>query len=126
MIKGLQHIAIIVSEEKSVGFYKCLGFEEMFRTERDYDCVVMLEGHGMTVMLFVDPKHPARAACPENLGLRNLAFKVDRLESTMEELKATMAAAGFEIKYSPICTNWLGARYVFFQDPDGQPIGLHE
>lgn len=126
MIKGLQHIAIIVSEEKSVGFYKCLGFEETFRTERDYDCVVMLEGHGMTLLLFVDPKHLARAACPENYGLRNLAFKVDQLESSMEEIQRAMEAAGVEIKFSPICTNWLGARYVFFKDPDGQPIGLHE
>lgn len=58
-------------------------------------------------MLFVDPKHPARAMMPENLGLRNLAFKVDQLESSMKELKAIMAAAGFEIKYR-------------------QPMGLHE
>ena len=126
MIKGIKHFAVIVSEEKSVEFYKCLGFKEIFRTKRDYDIVVMLEGHGITVMLFVDPKHPARAVNPENLGLRNLAFKVDQLESSMEELKGTMATAGFEIKYSPICTNWLGARYAFFLDPDGQPIGLHE
>ena len=126
MINGIQHLAIIVSEEKSVAFYKCLGFEETFRREREYDEVVMLEGHGMTLLLFVDPKHPARAACPENYGLRNLAFKVDQLESSMEEVQRAMEAAGVEIKFSPICTNWLGARYVFFKDPDGQPIGLHE
>jgi len=126
MISGLQHLAIIVSEEKSVAFYKCLGFEETFRREREYDMVVMMEGHGMTLLLFVDPKHPARAESPENYGLRNLAFKVDQLESSMEEIRKAMEAAGLEIKYSPICTNWLGARYVFFKDPDGQPIGLHE
>ncbi len=126
MIKGLQHIVIIVSEEKSVGFYKCLGFEEAFRKERDYDCVVMLEGHGMTVMLFVDPKHPARATCPESLGLRNLAFKVDRLESTMEEIRKAMEAEGLEIKFDPILKNWNDVRYTYFRDPDGQPIGLIE
>jgi len=126
MISGLQHLAIIVSGEKSVAFYKCLGFEETFRTERDYDCVVMLEGHGMTVMLFVDPKHPARAACPENYGLRNLALQVDQLESSMEEVQKTMEAAGFEIKFDPILVNWNGAKYTYFKDPDGQPIGLIE
>ncbi len=126
MIKGLRHLAIIVSEEKSVAFYKVLGFEETFRTMREYDEVVMMDGHGMTLMLFVDPKHPERADNPENLGLRNLAFKVDQLESSMEEVREAMKEAGFEIEYSPICTNWLGCRYVFFRDPDGQPIGLHE
>ena len=126
MIKGLQHFAIIVSEEKAVTFYKCLGFEETFRRVREYDVVVMLEGYGITVLLFVDPKHPARAVNPENYGVRNLAFKVDQLESSMEEVQKAMAAEGLEIKFGPICTNWLGRRYVFFTDPDGQPIGLHE
>lgn len=126
MIKGLRHLGIIVSGEKSVAFYKALGFEETFRTEREYDVVVMLEGYGITVLLFVDPKHPARAMNPENYGVRNLAFKVDQLESSMEEVQKAMAAAGLEIKFGPICTNWLGSRYVFFTDIDGQPIGLHE
>ncbi len=94
MIKGLRHFAIIVSEEKAVTFYKCLGFEEMFRREREYDVVVMPEGYGITVLLFVDPKHPARAMNPENYGVKNLAFKVDQLESSMEEVQKAMEAEG--------------------------------
>ena len=42
MFQGLDHIAIIVSSEESVDFYKKLGFQEIDRIVRSYDAVVFL------------------------------------------------------------------------------------
>ena len=117
MIQGIHHLAVIVSGEKGVVFYKKLGFKEFFRRERERDVVVLLRGHGIQLELFVDPNHPPRAIQPENLGLRHLAFKVDDVEKTAKKL-------GLEI--GAIERDWTGARFVFVADPDGLPIELHE
>ena len=39
---GLDHIALIVSSEKSIQFYEKLGFKETKRVERSYDTVVFM------------------------------------------------------------------------------------
>lgn len=117
MITGIHHFAIIASSETSVDFYKKLGFEETYRRERKYDTVVLLDGHGMRIEIFVDPNHPERAANPESMGLRHLALKVEKIEDTVEEL-------GLEI--GPIMDDWVGVRFAFTADPDGLPIELHE
>ena len=117
MIQGIHHFAIIASSEISVDFYKKLGFHEIYRRDRKYDIVVLLEGHGMQIEMFVDPNHPERATNPENRGLRHLALKVEKIEETVAEL-------GLEI--GPIMNDWVGVRYAFTADPDGLPIELHE
>lgn len=117
MITGIHHFAIIASSKSSVDFYKKLGFQETYRRERKYDTVVLLEGHGMQIEMFVDPNHPERATNPENIGLRHLALKVEKIEDTVAEL-------GLEI--GPIMNDWIGVRFAFTADPDGLPIELHE
>ena len=117
MIQGVHHFAIIASSETSVDFYKRLGFRETYRRERKYDTVVLLDGHGMQIEMFVDPNHPERAKDPENMGLRHLALKVEKIEDTVSEL-------GLEI--GPIMNDWVGIRFAFAVDPDGLPIKLHE
>lgn len=117
MIQGIHHFAIISSSEASVEFYKKLGFREIHRRERKYDTIVLLEGHGMQIEMFVDPNHPERATNPENMGLRHLALKVEKIEETVAEL-------GLEI--GPIMNDWIGVRFAFAADPDGLPIELHE
>ena len=117
MIKGIHHFAIIAGSEKSINFYEKLGFRESYRRERKYDTVILLDGHGMQIEMFVDPNHPERATNPENMGLRHLALKVDKIEETVEEL-------GLEI--GPIMNDWVGVRFAFTGDPDGLPIELHE
>ena len=126
MIKGLQHISMIVSSEKSVAFYEMLGFREVFRKVRGYDTVVVLEGFDIKLLLFVDPKHPARATNPENLGLRNFVLCVDDLEATMEEIKNKAEKANQKVEFSPVMKDWNDSRYVFFKDLDDFPVGLHE
>lgn len=117
MITGVHHFAIISSSEESVRFYQKLGFRETFRRDRRYDTVVLLEGYGMQIEMFVDPNHPDRATSPENIGLRHLALKVDRIEDVVERL-------GLET--GPIMNDWVGMRFAFTADPDGLPIELHE
>ena len=126
MIKGLQQISMIVSSEKSVAFYKMLGFNERFRKERGYDTVVVLEGFDFKLLMFVDPKHPVRATNPEALGFRNFVLQADDLEKTMEEIKTRAEESGQCIEFGPIQSDWHGARFVFLCDPDGLNIGLHE
>ena len=117
MIKGIHHFAIIAGSEESVRFYTKLGFRETYRKERKYDTVVLLNGYGMQIEMFIDPNHPKRATNPENMGLRHLALKVEKIEETVEKL-------GLEI--GPIMNDWNGVRFAFTADPDGEPIELHE
>lgn len=117
MIQCIHHFAIIASSESSVNFYKKLGFHESFRKVRAYDTVVLLDGYGIQLEIFVDPNHPERATKPENLGLRHLALRVDNIETTASEL-------GLEI--GQIMNDWVGVRFAFTADPDGLPIELHE
>ena len=117
MITGVDHFAIIVSSEDVVSFYKKLGFEEVFRKKRSYDTVVLLDGFGTRMEIFIDSRHPMRAIKPENLGLRHLALKVDQIEKTAEELK---------IKIGTIQSDWVGIRFAYTKDPDGNPVELHE
>jgi len=117
MIQSIHHIAIIASSEASVEFYTHLGFEETYRRNREYDTIVLLQGYGMQLEIFVDPRHPSRATNPENIGLRHLALKVDNIEQT---------AANFGLEMGPIGTDWVGERYAYIYDPDGLPVELHE
>ena len=43
MVKGLDHIAVIVSTEESITFYEALGFNMIKRLHRKYDDVVFLQ-----------------------------------------------------------------------------------
>ena len=115
MIRGIHHIAIIVSSEENIRFYKDLGFQEYFRKERPYDTVVLLKGFGMELEMFVDPNHPARQINPESLGVRHLSFQVDDIDKVAKEF-------GCE----SIRTDWAGMRYISITDLDGLSIELHE
>ena len=117
MITGIHHFSIIASSENSIDFYERLGFHEYFRRERDYDVVVLMNGHGFGLEVFIDPSHPPRAINPENIGFRNLALRVDKLETTIRELN---------LEAGPIMEDWVDERYCYIKDPDGLPIQLHE
>ena len=111
----LDHIALIVSTEECLSFYKKLGFEEKNRIERGYDTVVFMENNFIVLEIFVDPNHPERVSGPEALGLRHIAFVVENLEEVMRDVEC-----------EEIRTDWFGRRFTFTKDPDGQPIELKE
>lgn len=112
---GLDHIALIVSSEDSLDFYKKLGFRERKRIERPYDTVLFMRCGLVILEIFIDPKHPERASNPEAKGLRHVAFTVENLDEMTEILKC-----------EEIRTDWFGRRFTFTKDPDGQPIELKE
>ena len=116
MITGVHHFSIISASEASIAFYEKLGFREYRRIERKFDTVVLLNGHGIGLEIYIDPSHPPRTR-PEPLGPRHLSLRVDKLESTIEEL-------GLET--GPIMTDWVDVRFCFIADPDGWPVQLHE
>ena len=111
----LDHIALIVSTEECLSFYKKLGFKEKNRIERGYDTVVFMENGALLLEVFIDPNHPARVTNPEAMGLRHIAFVVESLEEVMRDVKC-----------EEIRTDWFGRRFTFTKDPDGQPIELKE
>lgn len=115
MITGLDHIAIIVSDETNLCFYEKLGFKETNRISRSYDTVVFMENAGVVLEVFIDPHHPVRVTEPEALGLRHVAFTVDDLNEMVEQMDC-----------EPIRTDWFGRRFTFIKDPDGLPIEIKE
>ena len=114
MITGIHHFSIIASSEASIAFYSTLGFREYKRIERSYDTVVLMEGYGVGLEVFVDASHAPSSSEP--LGLRHIALRVDGIEKTMEEL-----GVNGEVK-----TDWNGKRYVMITDPDGNDVQLCE
>lgn len=120
MITGIHHVSILASSEKSIEFYEKLGFEVTFRKDRANDIIVLMDGYGMQIEMFIDASHPERASEPENLGLRHFALKVNNIEETIEEL------ANKNIICGEIGKDWTGIKYCYTEDPDGLPIELHE
>ena len=121
MIKAFHHIAIILSSEEHLKFYERLGFRESFRKIREYDVIVLLEGYGLQLEVFIDSRHPKREkGLLEPRGVRHFALKVDGIERTIAELGLT------ESDFGPVMQDWVGERFCFIKDPDGNVIELHE
>lgn len=121
----VHHIAIIGSDyERSKHFYvDLLGFQiirENYRKDRgDYKIDLALQN--MELELFIIPDRPARPSYPEAYGLRHLAFAVDSVEETVNELNA----AGIETEPIRI-DEYTNKAMTFFADPDGLPLEIHE
>ena len=122
MISTIHHFAIIISKEENLSFYHNLGFSEVFRKVRVYDTVILMDGYGMELEIFIDPRH-LRWSGLEPLGIRHFALKVDKIENEIERLKVSSQEV---IEFGPIMSDWRGERFVFLKDPDGTVIELHE
>ena len=119
------HVAIIASDwEKAREFYvEKLGFElirEVYRPEIG-DYLRMLTQGDTTLELFIKPDYPERVTNPEAKGLRHLAFHVEAIEPAVKWLNE------MGIETEPIRVDKVnGGSFVFFKDPDGLPLELHE
>lgn len=124
-LKKIHHVAIIVSDyKKSRHFYvDILGFRiirENFRKDRD-DYKLDLEMDGCELEIFEGKSNPKRLSYPEACGLRHLAFHVDDIESVIEELNKK------GVETEPLrFDEFTDKKMVFFSDPDGLPLELHE
>lgn len=106
----LDHIAIIVSSEEGVEFYKSLGFEERSREIRPdcHDELIYLSNGLITLEIYKDPTHPKRLTNPEAYGLRHLCFQA---EDIGDDYKTDKKEKG---------------KFKFIYDPDGLPIEIRE
>lgn len=125
MLEGTHHIAIIASDEqRALDFYiNKLGFtleKETWRPAQQ-DHLRMLRLGDTVIELFIHPDAPQRVTGPEALGLRHLAFRVTDIEAARDWLNSR------GIETEPIHDDTAnGGHYVFFRDPDGQPLELHD
>ena len=121
----IHHVAIIVSDyPASRDFYvNKLGFavlRENYRPERN-DWKLDLQLGSCELEIFGEVNPPKRVNRPEACGLRHLAFRVESVAQTVQELEALGIAC------EPIRTDtFTGKAMTFFFDPDGLPLELHE
>lgn len=104
----LNHIAIIVSSEEGVEFYKNLGFEEQSREIRptNHDELIYLSNGLLTLEVYKDSTHPPRVTNPEVYGLRHICFQTANI------------GEGYKVDAK--------GKFKFIYDPDGQPIEIRE
>lgn len=125
-IRSIHHIAILTDDyETSKRFYtETLGFEvirETYRAERkSYKLDLSIAGL-YQIELFSFPDFRERGSYPEAKGLRHLAFAVDDVDKAARELKAK------GVPVEPVRVDEITQkRFVFFTDPNGQPLELYE
>ena len=125
-IKNIHHVAVLTDNyEVSKKFYtEVLGFEiikETYRAERQsYKLDLAINGT-YQIELFSFPDYRERASYPEAKGLRHMAFTVDDVEVAAAFLKERNVNVQ-EVRVDEIT----GKRFVFFYDPNGQPLELYE
>ena len=125
-LSKIHHIAIIVSDyEAAKDFYvNKLGFSvirENYRPERKDWKLDLRVNENTELEIFAEENPPKRVNRPEACGLRHLAFCVESVEQTVNEL----AEVGIECE--PIrVDDYTGKKMTFFHDPDGLPLELHE
>ena len=123
---SIHHIAVIASDyDKAKEFYvDKLGFKvkrEVERKERE-DFIIFLDvGDNIEIELFIEKNPPKRLTRPEARGLRHLAFRVDDIYKSVEELKKRGIETE-EIRTDPLN----GKHMTFFFDPDGLPLEIRE
>ena len=125
-IKHINHVAILTDNyELSKHFYtETLGFKiiaETYRAERDsYKLDLAINGI-YQIELFSFPDYRERGSYPESKGLRHLAFTVNDVEASAAFLKNK------NIDVQDVRIDELtGKKFVFFMDPNGQPLELYE
>jgi glyoxylase I family protein len=125
-IKHIHHVAILTDNyELSKHFYtEILGFtiiEETYRAERQsYKLDLAINGL-YQIELFSFPDYRPRGSYPEAKGLRHLAFAVEDVEASVLYLKSK------NVDVQPVRVDELtGKKFVFFNDPNDQPLELYE
>lgn len=122
----IHHIAIICSDyEVSKRFYtEILGLNilrEVYRAERQSYKLDLAIGSHYVIELFSFPHPPQRPSHPEACGLRHLAFSVEDVETTRNQLIAK------GLPCEAIRTDEFTLKSFFFtQDPDGLPLEFYE
>jgi glyoxylase I family protein len=125
-LNSIHHIAVICKDyNASKHFYTevlgCTIKQEVFRKERNsYKLDLSVNGQ-YGIELFSFPNPPARPSRPEATGLRHIAFEVDDINETVEEL------AKHNIVAEPVrIDEFTNKKFTFIADPDDLPIEFYE
>jgi catechol 2,3-dioxygenase-like lactoylglutathione lyase family enzyme len=116
---ALDHVLIVVRDlERSIEFYRLLGFEHVETFQRPDDRVgVMRLGETKIELMCLreglETHRPPRRVT--DLGFRHLGFRVEDVEETYERLKGVIR---FDSPPRPTAGRD-GRMTVFFRDPDG-------
>ncbi|MCC4798487.1 hypothetical protein BCT30_18935 [Enterovibrio norvegicus] len=126
VVSGVHHVALIVSDyEASKRFYtEVMGFSvlaEHYREERDSWKLDVALPDGKQLEIFSFPNSPERPSYPEARGLRHLAFVTENIDASVHALEGHGVSVE-AIRVDP----YTGARFTFFNDPDGLPLELYE
>jgi glyoxylase I family protein len=127
-IKAIHHIAILTDNdhyETSKHFYtELLGFKVILETYREkrqsYKLDLAIAGK-YQIELFSFPDFRERGSYPEAKGLRHLAFAVEDVDAAAEELRSKGVSTE-DVRIDELT----GRKFVFFTDPNGQPLELYE
>lgn len=125
-IKHIHHVAILTDNyELSKKFYtEILSFKiiaETYRAERGSYKLDLAINDLYQIELFSFPDYRERGSYPEAKGLRHLAFAVDDVEASAVFLKSK------DVDIQEVRVDELtGKKFVFFLDPNGQPLELYE
>lgn len=125
-IRHIHHVAILTDNyEVSKRFYtEVLGFTiiaETYRAERQSYKLDLAVNGVYQIELFSFPEYRERASFPEAKGLRHLAFAVKDVEASAAHLKEH----DVDVQEARI-DELTGRKFVFFYDPNGQPLELYE
>lgn len=125
-IQHIHHVAILTDNyEVSKRFYtEILGFTivaETYRAERQSYKLDLAVNGLYQIELFSFPEYRERASFPEAKGLRHLAFAVKDVEASAAYLKEQNVDVQ-EVRIDELT----GRKFVFFYDPNGQPLELYE
>ncbi len=125
----LHHLAITVSDiQKSVSFYKRLGFELISIYDKSEPgakgASLKLESNELEMFCFKDSTKSKSRELKETfktIGITHFALGHEDLDECCKKLKK----AGFEVLHEPKTAS-TGHRYSFIKDPDGIYIELFE
>ena len=114
----------VVDEERSLAFYRAVGFEERGRKRvgGDTATVIFLALPGDGARLELTFNHGQTEPYDIGTGYGHIAVTVDDLDATLERL----AAEGIEPEKPPYSVREGGSRLCFVRDPDDYRIELIE
>lgn len=120
---AFDHVLIVVKDmEKSINFYKLIGFEHLETIQRPSDWVGVMKLGPVKIEL-MHQKEGRETYRPErkitDIGFRHIGFRVNDVQKIYDELKEVIE---FDSPPVPIAGRQ-GRKTVFFSDPDG--VELH-
>jgi catechol 2,3-dioxygenase-like lactoylglutathione lyase family enzyme len=140
VIKGVHHFALTVSDlERSLGFYRDLGFELVSDREVEGGYVEEITGiagahirlahlsgygHNLELLEYKQPRGEARAGRLQDTGSAHICLLTDDIDADVEQLRS----CGVMFRSSgPVTTTSgpnKGGRGIYAEDPDGNALEI--